>query len=143
MKAITTTYHGPTNTRGSRIAACDEDGNRVTIPYPYELSGEDVHHKAALALCEKMGWTGRLTGASLKSGYVFVFTEAAVTRARNDHQRVNGKIFVTVKGGVADVCEDTVPAGYTVEIIDFDNIEAGDDYPSDEARKYACENDMA
>ena len=33
------------------------------------------------------------------------------------------KIFVTVTGGVAEVCEDTVPAGYTVEIIDFDNIE--------------------
>jgi methyl coenzyme M reductase subunit D len=35
------------------------------------------------------------------------------------------KIFVTVTGGVAEVCEDTVPYGYEVEIIDFDNIKAG------------------
>src|ERR1700733_1724485 len=74
MKAITTTYHGPTNTRGSRITATDENGNRITISYPYELSGEAVHRAAALALCAKMNWTGRLTGASLKRGYVFVFT---------------------------------------------------------------------
>lgn len=73
MKAIQTKYKGPTNTRGSRIIASDEDGNRITIPYPHELSGQDVHHKAAQALCEKMGWTGELVGGSLKKGYVFVF----------------------------------------------------------------------
>ena len=33
MKVITTRYHGPTNTRGSRIAATDEDGNRVSLTY--------------------------------------------------------------------------------------------------------------
>lgn len=47
------------------------------------------------------------------------------------------KIFVTVSGGVAEVQEDTVPEGYKVEIIDFDNIEAGDEYPSQEAVQYA------
>ena len=31
------------------------------------------------------------------------------------------KVFVTVQGGVAEVCEDTVPAGIVVEILDFDN----------------------
>ena len=30
-------------------------------------------------------------------------------------------IFVTVQGGVAEVCEDTAPAGVLVEILDFDN----------------------
>lgn len=73
MKAITTKYHGATNTRGSRISACDLDGNRVSIPYPHELSGEDVHRKAADALCAKMGWTGTLAGGAIKTGYVFVF----------------------------------------------------------------------
>jgi hypothetical protein len=75
MKAIVTKYHGPTNTRGSRITASDEDGNRITIPYPYELSGEAVHRKAAEALCSKMGWRGSLVAGSLKNGYVFVFAE--------------------------------------------------------------------
>jgi len=75
MKAIVTKYHGPTNFKGSRISASDEDGNRITISYPYELSGyEAVHRKAAEALCDKMGWTGELVGGSLKRGYVFVFT---------------------------------------------------------------------
>jgi hypothetical protein len=35
-------------------------------------------------------------------------------------------IFVTVEGGVAEVCEDTVPPGVVVEILDFDNM-AGDE----------------
>jgi hypothetical protein len=73
MKAINTKYKGPTSTRGSRIIASDEDGNKVTTSYPYELSGEDCHRKAADALCAKMGWTGELIGGSLKNGYVFVF----------------------------------------------------------------------
>ena len=75
MKAIETKYHGPTDTRGSRITASDSDGNRVSIPYPYELSGEECHRKAARRLCQKMGWKGRLTGGALKSSYVFVFTK--------------------------------------------------------------------
>ena len=34
------------------------------------------------------------------------------------------KIFITVQGGVAEVCEDTVPADVVVEVLDFDNLEA-------------------
>jgi len=73
MKAIVTTYHGPTDTRGSRIVASDSDNNRASIPYPHELSGEACHRKAADALCAKMGWKGELIGGGLKNGYVFVF----------------------------------------------------------------------
>lgn len=73
MKAIVTKYHGPTDTRGSRIVATDSDGNRASIPYPHELSGEACHKKAADALCAKMGWSGELIGGGLKNGYVFVF----------------------------------------------------------------------
>jgi hypothetical protein len=46
------------------------------------------------------------------------------------------KIFVTVTGGVAYAAEDTVPPGYKVEIIDFDNISEGEDSRSEEARTY-------
>ena len=73
MIAIETKYHGPTNTRGSRISASG-NGNHVSISYPHELSGEDVHRKAAQALCDKMKWTGKLTGGATKTGYVFVFS---------------------------------------------------------------------
>lgn len=73
MKTIQTKYIGSSNVRGARIKAFDCDGNSVTIPYPHELSGEDVHRKAAEALRDKMQWDGELIGGSIKSGYVFVF----------------------------------------------------------------------
>jgi hypothetical protein len=50
------------------------DGNTTTIPYPYELSGEYVFRAAAVALCDKMNWSGELIGGAVKDGYVFVFT---------------------------------------------------------------------
>jgi len=52
------------------------------------------------------------------------------------------KIFITVSGGCAYVMEDTVPAGYVAEIVDSDNIEAGDDFRSSEARKDCTENSL-
>lgn len=52
------------------------------------------------------------------------------------------KIFVPVSGGSAYVMEDAVPKGYAVEIIDFDNIGAGDAFPSDEARSYCLERGL-
>jgi len=52
------------------------------------------------------------------------------------------KIFVTVSGGCAYVIEDTVPRGFAVEIIDFDNIEAGDNFPSEEGREYCTKHDL-
>jgi len=52
------------------------------------------------------------------------------------------KIFVTVSGGCACVMEDTVPLGFAVEVIDFDNIEAGDNFPSVEALEYCSKHDL-
>ena len=52
------------------------------------------------------------------------------------------KIFVTVSGGCAYVMEDTVPKGFDVEIVDFDNIEAGDNFPSKEALEYCTRHDL-
>lgn len=89
--AIVTKYHGPTNYRGSRITASvpsriadrdlDQPTNplhqpshwRLTIPYPYELSGEACHRKAAHALADRLGWTGTLVAGALADGYAFVF----------------------------------------------------------------------
>lgn len=76
MKAIITKYHGATDTKGSRISATDTDRNRISIPYPYELSGSAVHRAAAEALCKKMKWEGRLIGGGIKGGYAFVFAES-------------------------------------------------------------------
>ncbi len=46
------------------------------------------------------------------------------------------KIFVTVSGGVAYSVDESVPSGYEIEIIDFDDIKEGDDGRSDEAKRF-------
>jgi hypothetical protein len=76
MKAIVTTYHGPTNTRGSRIIAKAEGGHRVSVPYSHELSGDAVYAIAARKLCDKLGWKGELISGGLPNGdVVFVFAD--------------------------------------------------------------------
>lgn len=75
MKAIVTRFYGPTDVRGSRIWASDEDGNRVSIPYPHELRTEDAHIAAAQKLCDKLHWTGKRACGAIKRGYVHVFIE--------------------------------------------------------------------
>ena len=79
MKVITTRYHGPTNTRGSRIAATDEDGNRVILTYNDALNSEPNHAAAARKLCEKMDWRGTLTGGHIKHGMVWVWRDDQYT----------------------------------------------------------------
>ena len=73
MKAITTIYHGPTNTRGSRIFADDGDGNRSIIPVNNALSIEQNYAEAVKRLCSKTGWEGSLVGGHLKHGMVWVW----------------------------------------------------------------------
>jgi hypothetical protein len=49
-------------------------------------------------------------------------------------------IVVTVQGGVAEVCEDTLPPGVVLAILDFDNMEADEEsemsHWSPELREY-------
>lgn len=73
--AIVTKYLGPTNYRSGRIKAWAKSGNKiyVTIPYPHELNQSEAHAAAAVALCDKMGWTFTvLHQAHLENGCVFV-----------------------------------------------------------------------
>jgi hypothetical protein len=68
-QAITTKYLPCTNTKGSRIQAKTASGIKVTISYPYELSGVDCHALAAETLAKQLGW--------LESGTVFEHQYAA------------------------------------------------------------------
>lgn len=73
MQAIITKYLGPTDKRGARIKASSGAGS-ITIPYPFALSNDDVHAKAAKTLCAKLGWTGTLVIGHFDDGRrVFVF----------------------------------------------------------------------
>jgi len=73
MQAIQTRYFGPTNNRGARIKAWAAAGS-ITIPYPYELSGQACHRAAAEALALKFQWDCELLGGQLENGdYAFVW----------------------------------------------------------------------
>lgn len=52
MQAIQTKYLPCTNIRGSRIKASCERGS-LTIPYPHELNGDEVHREAVRQLLER------------------------------------------------------------------------------------------
>ena len=76
MKAIQTVYHGPTDTRGSRIiASCD--GGRIIMGYQHELNSEGNHREAAQKLCIKMGWC-RGDFSDLHTGFLVNGTYAHV-----------------------------------------------------------------
>ena len=68
MKAIVTTYRGPTDTRGSSITARAEGVRPVRVPYPYDLDVDAAHEFAAHALMKRYGWTGRIIGGGLPDG---------------------------------------------------------------------------
>lgn len=73
--AIFTKYLGPTNHRPGRIKAWAKSGGTlsITIQYPHELSQSQAHAAAAVALCDKMGWTfTTLHQAHTANGCAFV-----------------------------------------------------------------------
>lgn len=87
MQAILTKYIGPSNVRGSRVKATASAGS-ITIDYDDSLNTEDAHKAAAIALCDKMGWTeakgyGRLISGGTDTGFVFVTEDRSVTALRN------------------------------------------------------------
>lgn len=66
-QAIVTKYHGPTNYRGSRVSATAQAG-RITLGWDDALDTNANHDKAALALCARYGWTGKLAGGGMPDG---------------------------------------------------------------------------
>lgn len=72
--AIETRYIGATDYRGSRCKA-EAGRHSITISWESDLDSFAMHHKAALALSEKLGWKGTMVAGGTKRGYVFVFSE--------------------------------------------------------------------
>lgn len=52
------------------------------------------------------------------------------------------KIFVTVSGGVAYPFQETVPDGYEIEVIDYDDIREGSDHRSHEAKMFCTTHNL-
>jgi hypothetical protein len=61
MQAIQTKYIPATNTSGSKIEAKCGRG-KIRIPYPHELSGDEVHREAVRALLAKFVREDEKTG---------------------------------------------------------------------------------
>lgn len=79
--AVQTTYHGPTNTKGSRISAdlCNRPGRkRYTTPYVYCWEAGENHTEVALEFMRRHvlepGKDAQLLcKASTERGFLFVF----------------------------------------------------------------------
>lgn len=81
MIAIQTKYVPATNTRGSRIKAFTCNGHSVSIPYPHELSNEQVYFAAVKELVKKhkLPWNiSKMSYGGVKGGYVFCFYDSIV-----------------------------------------------------------------
>ena len=70
-QAIITKYHGPTNTKGSRIRAYCADG-AVWWGYDDRYNSDQNHMLAVLALIKKLGWKGWWTIGGTPTGCVAV-----------------------------------------------------------------------
>jgi hypothetical protein len=73
MIAILTKFIGPTNYRGARVKAYTTSGHRIVVPWDHALNVEENHDAAALALCRKMEWGGKLVRGSTEVGYAYAF----------------------------------------------------------------------
>ena len=83
MVAITTKYHGPTNTRGARLTADAGLGRKLSVPYPLDADGVQAHAVAVRALCAKMDWRGRMLAGGVEDGsYVFVWDDSAAVEVK-------------------------------------------------------------
>lgn len=71
MQAIRTRYHGPSNTRGSRIIAKCEGGS-VIMPYNHALNLDGNHAAAAQLLLQRMGWPGVYHGGQFEHDYYWI-----------------------------------------------------------------------
>jgi hypothetical protein len=69
MKSIATKY----SAASYRITANDGDGNRITISRESTANLDECHKQAAITLCKKMGWTGKLQGGYTKDGMAWNF----------------------------------------------------------------------
>lgn len=71
-QSITTKYHGPTNTRGSRVSATSASGHRLFLQWDDACNSGENHIAAARELARKLDWAGAWQGGSTKDGYCFV-----------------------------------------------------------------------
>lgn len=75
MVSIETKFIGPSNTRGSRIAASTCNGQRIVVSCDDALNHDENHMATAMILRDRMHWKGELVQGATKAGYVHVFVD--------------------------------------------------------------------
>ena len=85
MQAIVTKFHGPTDSRGSRVSAKAQAGRKF-YAWDYALDSEQNHDAAAKAYADSLGWLAngyRLVGGGLPdgTGNCYVLTSDGYRRA--------------------------------------------------------------
>jgi len=97
MVALETKWHGPTNTRGSRISCTRMDAdqtkhegapNRVTVSVDDGWSGEAQHVEAVRAFCARYNWHGTLACGGTTRGHVWVFLPRSASVAAADSSSI-------------------------------------------------------
>lgn len=79
MQTIETRYHGPTDTKSSRVSATASGGaGRVMLTWDNARGSEDNHAAACAALMRKMNWRGTMQGGHTKRGMVWVFLDKPI-----------------------------------------------------------------
>jgi hypothetical protein len=92
MTSIVTRFLGPTNSRGARIAAqvsdygsdmerySRENGKpgRLIVAWDHGFCVEENHKRAAMALAQRLEWSGRWYGDDAPGSAGYVFTRGAV-----------------------------------------------------------------
>ena len=73
MVAILTKFIGPTNSRGALVKAFTTSGHRIFVPWDHSRNVEENHDAAAIALCRKMEWCGKLVRGGTYVGYAYTF----------------------------------------------------------------------
>jgi hypothetical protein len=95
MQAIRTRYHGPTNTRGTRITATCEAGS-LTMPFDYSLNDEGNHAKAAQLMIKRLGWSGVFLGGQFDGDCYWVANSDASPVATADVYAISGSAYAVI-----------------------------------------------
>lgn len=79
-KTIQVKYLPPTNSAGARLKAfVSTKGERIVLPWSYELNNDENYCLAAKTLAEKLDWKGKLVGGFVEDNktvhMVFVFVD--------------------------------------------------------------------
>jgi hypothetical protein len=80
MKAIAVKYFPASGSKPSFVKAFDSDKHSVKVPFHTETYDASIYEYAAQALCNKMGWIGKLVSGGIKINgkdyEIFCFVES-------------------------------------------------------------------